>query len=188
MNRLLALAALALMASGAQADEVKPEPGSVLVFGQALGGRLGHVVNRCPRDPAKPSKVCWLSSPATTPGGGKSGLGKLPEQYAPTWARYGLFEMFFERSGELASMSIRGVPSEVRSDMLQSISQRFGKPASNYVYDGGSRLTWVAEGVEVEVICVSECTANFNSSAFAQSIRKEVAERRQKEAARPKTP
>jgi hypothetical protein len=166
---------------------------SISIFGLPLGGKMPAPVKVCAANQiGSEASMCWVGRPSSFKGS-KSGYINLPggSDRRPRWAAHAMFEATIARDGALEKISARTRKLDDRNEIMKSLEVRFGLPTeASPVSDSTSSANWHRKGVHIRMLCSRDiaCEVAFSSQSAFDSLQKELAARRTKDAARPASP
>jgi hypothetical protein len=165
---------------------------SVAIFGLPLGGKMPAPIKICSANQiGSDTSMCWVDSP-TSFKGSKSGSINLPgSARRPRWASHAMFDATISKDGTLGKISAKTHRLNDRNEIMKSLEARFGLPTEvSPVADSTSSATWHQKGVHIRMLCSHDiaCEVAFSSQDEFDSLQRELAARRAKDAARPASP
>ncbi|MEG0936555.1 MAG: hypothetical protein RSE32_08035 [Comamonas sp.] len=165
------------------------------VFGLPIGGKLSQQLKVCPSSAlgsgATAKAMCWVDKPFKDKDGTAIGEVVLPNPDGrPEWAAYASFKAGIGKDGTLKWLNLTDINSSRKSEIANSISQRFGLPLeTTLAQSAASSAKWLSQGVGIQQMCSDRlCEVRFTSQAErdAQSLAQDAIYRTN--SARPATP
>jgi hypothetical protein len=167
---------------------------SLVVLGLPLGGKLKTKIRHCHVSELATSvkSACWVSRPYLAKDGSMSGHIEFPDRdTVPKWAAHASYEASVSKNNELMSFKITVHSGSHRDEILESISQRFGRPSSaSPINRGLSSATWDKKDIYIHMLNnqSTNCHIEFRSAVAQAEYEKEMAARRKADAARAVVP
>lgn len=165
------------------------------VFGIPIGGKLPQQLKVCPVSAlgsgASAKAMCWVDKPFKDKDGTAIGDVVIPNPDGrPEWAAYATFKAGISKDGTLKWLNLTDINGSRKSEIANSISQRFGLPLETTLAQAGSSAAkWQSQSLGIQQICTARlCEVRFTSQAErdAEALAQEAVYRTK--AARPATP
>lgn len=165
------------------------------VFGIPVGGKLSQQVKVCHASAlgsgAAAKAMCWVEKPFLDKDGTAIGDVVLPNPDGrPEWAAYASFKAGIGKDRTLKWLSLTDINSSRKSEIANSISQRFGLPLeTTLAQSDGPAARWLHQGVSIHQMCSNrQCEVRFTSQAERDAQRAAQDAVYRTKAARPATP
>lgn len=169
-----------------------PPPGetkTVHIFGLPLGGKFATPPKMCPSNSDAAKAPCWVEKPRVS-SYGTSGVLHMPNPSSrPKWAEYITLDAYIGRN--LTLLSLKTESNHGRTEIIDSISARFGRPIRDNIRPNGiSSAEWDRSDIRITMLCDrgGRCFIDFMSDELREANARETASRAAIDAARPRSP